>query len=306
MGFANLERLCHTMEDIFQIIRSGSEEVSPQLGDLLLGGTDIIEQMLDDVESGGDSSSIDAENLLDSLNLWLNDHDGKTDAKQADPKPSVSSQVSLDIHQNVPENDTRPRFTITVRIADQCSMKDIRALLSLKNLESIGTVILSNPTQEALEEGKFNGVLKLIIASDAGEEALKTAVSGTDIACVEITKGEESFLQSSRQTVSPAPTAGSGRSQEPARQQPSPDKNREIKNLRVDVQQLDRTMNLIEELVIDHGRLKQIAKNLKSKELDETVGMVGRSITDLQDLIMTIRMIPLNHIFNRLPRLYGM
>jgi two-component system chemotaxis sensor kinase CheA len=61
-------------------------------------------------------------------------------------------------------------------------------------------------------------------------------------------------------------------------------------------------MNLVEDLVINRGRLKQIAEQHKIRELDEAIGMVERSVSDLQNLMMIIRMIPLNHIFNRLPR----
>jgi two-component system chemotaxis sensor kinase CheA len=302
MGFANLERLCHTMEDIFQIIRSGSEEFASDLGDLLLGGSDLIEQMLDDVEIGGDSSSIDAEGLLNDLILWLNEHRGNPEKAQiVSQQPSIPL-VSPDLPLNAVEYDIRPGFAIRITVADECTMKDVRALLTLNNLESLGTVISSDPTKEALDEGRFEGVLQLTIASDAGEEALKTAALGVDIATVEISSAAGPSLQSSAELVTPAGTIGNVRIPDSCRQQPAQEKNREIKNLRVEIGQLDRTMNLIEELVIDHGRLKQIAKNFKSKELDETIGMVGRSVTALQDLIMTIRMVPLNHIFNRLPR----
>ena len=90
---------------------------------------------------------------------------------------------------------------------------------------------------------------------------------------------------------------------EPDRKQPAAtDKNREIKNLRVDITQLDHIMNLVEDLVINRGRLKQIAEEHKIKEMDEAISMVERSVSELQNLMMTIRMIPLSHIFNRLPR----
>ena len=57
MGFADMERLCHTMEDVFQLIRNGSAEMSEELENILLSCTDLIEEMLDDIETGGDSSS---------------------------------------------------------------------------------------------------------------------------------------------------------------------------------------------------------------------------------------------------------
>ena len=80
------------------------------------------------------------------------------------------------------------------------------------------------------------------------------------------------------------------------------EKKREVKNIRVDIDRLDHMMNLVEDLVINRGRLEQIAQEYKIKELDETLNMVGRSVSDLQVMMMDIRMIPLNQIFNRFPR----
>ncbi len=82
----------------------------------------------------------------------------------------------------------------------------------------------------------------------------------------------------------------------------SADKTREIKNLRVDIHQLDHIMNLIEDLVINREGSGQITAQHKIKEMDEAIGMVDRSVAKLHSLMMNIRMIPLNHIFNRLPR----
>ena len=102
------------------------------------------------------------------------------------------------------------------------------------------------------------------------------------------------------------------KSDEPAKKDDTDSKNREksrdnnkkkeVKNLRVDISRLDQMMNLVEDLVINGGRLKQIAKEHQIKDMDEALNMVSRSISDLQNLMMYIRMIPLNHIFNRFPR----
>ena len=76
-------------------------------------------------------------------------------------------------------------------VAGECTMKDVRAMLALGNLNALGTILSVNPSLEAIDEGKFDGTLHLIIASDAGEEALITAASGTDIAEVEIRAAEK-------------------------------------------------------------------------------------------------------------------
>ena len=62
-------------------------------------------------------------------------------------------------------------------------------------------------------------------------------------------------------------------------------------------------MNMVSELVINRTRLEQISSNYKLAELNETLEHVARITSDLQDLVMKIRMLPLDVVFNRFPRM---
>ena len=62
-------------------------------------------------------------------------------------------------------------------------------------------------------------------------------------------------------------------------------------------------MNMVSELVIYRTRLEQRVVNNKSPELVETLEQVERTTSDLQDLVMKIRMLPLDVVFNRFPRI---
>ena len=297
MGFSNMEHLCHSMEDVFQLIRSGTAEISPELVNLLLACSDLIEQMLDEIEAGGDSSSKNPNEQVTALKEWIEQCGGIPKAKTTEI-PVILAEVPQppgDMSGTDTENCVEYEMQITV--ASECIMKDVRAMLALGNLKSMGTIHSVNPTMEAIEEGKFEGRLELIIASDAGEVALKTAASGTEIT--------EVMICPVKKPASLPAVEGSEDTKKPEtdkKQSIIPDKTREIKNLRVDIHQLDHMMNLVEDLVINRGRLKQIAEQHKIKEMDEAIGMVDRSVSDLQNLMMNIRMIPLNQIFNRLPR----
>ena len=296
MGFSNMEHLCHTMEDVFQLIRSGAAEISPELVNLLLACSDLIEQMLDDIEGGGDSSSKNAAEKVNALKEWIEQRGGIPKKNNA-----VSAVVAEAEQSAEPAGDTKtencPEYEMQITVASECIMKDVRAMLALGNLKSLGTILSVSPTEEAIEQGNFDRILELVISSDAGEEALKTAASGTEISEVVIRPAKKPA------NVTPVDIPeGLKKAESDKKQSQSPDKNREIKNLRVDINQLDHIMNLIEDLVINRGRLKQIAEQHKIKEMDEAIGMVDRSVSELQNLMMNIRMIPLNHIFNRLPR----
>ena len=74
MGFSTMEHLCHAMEDVFSLIRSGSAGISPELVNQLLACSDLIEQMLDDIETGGDSSTINPDSQVGALKQWLGQH----------------------------------------------------------------------------------------------------------------------------------------------------------------------------------------------------------------------------------------
>ncbi|OPX64515.1 MAG: chemotaxis protein CheA [Methanoregula sp. PtaU1.Bin006] len=298
MGYAEMERLCHAMEDVFQLVRSGSAEVSEDLGNLLLACSDVLEEMIDDIEGGGDSSSKNADDQVFALKDWLGQRGKVTEAKKAPAKGKKKEMTPPDAPAGNGETPagSMPEYTMVITVSPECAMKDVRAMLAIGNLEALGTIRSMTPSKEQVDEGNFDGVLNLTIASDAGENALKTAAQGTEIASVEIRPAHGVAPEEKSPAAAPRKPA------EADRKPGAADKSREIKNLRVDIAQLDHIMNLVEDLVINRGRLKQIAEQHKIKEMDEAIGMVERSVSELQNLMMLIRMIPLNHIFNRLPR----
>ncbi|MDH7497833.1 MAG: chemotaxis protein CheA, partial [Syntrophomonadaceae bacterium] len=73
--------------------------------------------------------------------------------------------------------------------------------------------------------------------------------------------------------------------------------------VRVDIEKLDSLLNLVGELVINKGRLEQIAAQQRLPELIETIEQVDRITTDLQNVVMKVRMVPVKQVFNRFPRM---
>ena len=280
MGFDAMEHLCHSMEDVFSLIRSGRQEVTASLTDLLLTCTDTIEGMLDAIEAGGTPSDERSGSLVQDLRAFA---EAET---LADEQEASVEAVPAE------EAGGRPLYTLSIAVDPSCTMKDVRAMLLLQNLEGIGTVLSTTPPRGLLEDGKFENSFEVLVESDAGEDALRIVASGTDITLL--------ALSSPAAARSPGPEEEA----EPPQVQRATkaEKSREIKNIRVDIQRLDRMMNLVEDLVINRGRLEQIAKKHGIKEFDEALNMVGRSVSDLQNLMMGIRMMPLERIFNRLPR----
>jgi len=75
------------------------------------------------------------------------------------------------------------------------------------------------------------------------------------------------------------------------------------KTIRVNLERIDRLMNLFEEFIIDRGRLERIAAEVSSPELTDTVERIKRGTNELQSLVLTLRMMPIEQVFNRFPRM---
>ena len=193
MGFADMERLCHTMEDALQLIRSGSAEMSEDLGNVLFSCTDLIEEMLDDIEAGGDSSSKNPDNQVQALRTWLQQQGATGGADKS--RESARIETELCEPEIAPEEDAGRgagvEYSMTIVVSPDCMMKDVRAMIAIQNLEALGTIRSLQPSKEEIDEGKFDGTAHLTISSDAGEEALRTAAQGSEIATVEIQPIEE-------------------------------------------------------------------------------------------------------------------
>jgi two-component system chemotaxis sensor kinase CheA len=302
MGFGMMERVCHAMEDVFQQIRNGTLKITQTLVDHLLVASDDIEQMLDDIEGGGEGT---IEGVIEHV-ATLKGHVGVTPPDGLN-EPRAEVTLSTPPREESTSNlalageMSGPVYTVKVRLSAACDNKNIRGMIVLQNIEEIGRIIRVIPSRETVEDDNgFEGTFEVTLVSDAGEEAISGAASGTDV--------EEAAVSSC--TVYPgapsvqAEAAHEGRAAPDTRKERTEktEKGREVKNIRVDITRLDQMMNLIEDLVINRGRITQIAKKYQIKELDETLSMVGRSVSDLQNLMMNIRMIPLSVIFNRFPR----
>lgn len=308
MGFGKMEHLCHSMEDVFSLLRTGSIRPCREMIDDLLACADYIERALREIETNGKETLPAPADLIARMGSW-------SSCTQKDGDPAIQAQKQK---PTVPEGGERARdpagasggnerkcggslYRVHVQLEAACSAKYLRGMLLLQNLESLGRIRECDPPREAVEDESFAGEFTLLLESDAGREAVETAARGVDVARCEISLQEGSGEE--------APVPEHAGLPAPGRVQPAASGEgargtgaREIRHLRVDLHRLDQAMNLVEDLVINEGRIRQIASKYGLKELDEALAMIGRSISDLHDLMMKIRMIPLSHIFNRFPR----
>ncbi|HST02792.1 MAG TPA: Hpt domain-containing protein [Usitatibacter sp.] len=77
-------------------------------------------------------------------------------------------------------------------------------------------------------------------------------------------------------------------------------------SIRVSVEKIDRIVNLVGELVIAQAMMQQAAGSIstgKDEHLTHSLATLDRNTRDLQQAVMSIRMMPMEFVFSRFPRL---
>lgn len=222
-------------------------------------------------------------------------------------------------------------FHIHIRLADTCLLKAARTYMVMNALEEIGDVIKSVPPAEDLEAEKFDHDFDLVIVTTSDAHAISDALAPvSELEEVKIEQVDPDNLAApaaapakpaaaaapaEAPAAAPAPTpvsaaksaakpAAKPAAKAPAKPAPAAEKKHHAsQSVRVDIEKLDNLMNLVGELVINKVRLEQIGTTNRMPELTETLEQMDRVTTDLQNVVMKVRMVPVSQVFNRFPRM---
>jgi len=287
MGYKNLEELCHKLESVMGKVRDGQVEITEELIDIMLKAVDAIGEMIDRIEHE-DEDRVDVERIVQALTGFLDAEEEKFSKPE---KPEVKSGANLKVE---------------VYIAEDCVMKSVRAALVIENLSEVGEVVGVIPDENEMEKNTFDGhfvvYLKAPNASAVEEVISKIAeIERFEIMPFEAEDREdqsEGMECKEERIIEDADERGEARVEGKDLQ-----RKRKLDSIRVNISQLDTIMNLVGELVISKGRLLQIASDYDIPELKEAVAIMDKSITSLQDEIMRIRMVKVERVFSKFPRM---
>ncbi|NOZ76314.1 MAG: chemotaxis protein CheA [Euryarchaeota archaeon] len=309
MGYRDISELSHKLENVLDRIRNREMEVSGELVDTLLFCVDHLESMIDGVAKG---TEVDAGEAFQKLNAILGtpaeppredageDVPPTPEREPEEEAPPESAEVplepeDLEIAEKKAAEGLTP-YRIDVTLSPETAMKSIRAFMIIKNLEALGEVYKTVPDGEAIEEEDFDLDFTVFLATREAEEKLAEAVAGigrvSDVAGVRY----RPLARVEREAEKP----------EEKKPRPPPKRRDQVKSIqtvRVAIDRLDNLMNLVGELVITKGRLKQIGAELQDEVLSETVDSIDRLTTELQDGVMMMRMVEVGQIFDRFPRM---
>jgi two-component system chemotaxis sensor kinase CheA len=269
MGFEGMARLTHQMEDVLELLRRRDGALSQDVTDVLLACLDALESAVGDIEADG-KEELDPAALVTRLQdlVRADDraHAAEADA-EADAPPPVLARV---------ESGTVLEVVVVLR--KDVSMPSVRAFMTLQVLGELGTLVQATPDERTV--GDFSGrELRALLATDATADAVRGAVA-------EVPEVEE---------VTAAPHVQEEVRE--ARRKPA------ASTVRVDAERLDQLMHLMGEVVVQRTRVEALAAEAQVPGLAQAMQDLTRSSQALQAMVMQIRMIPVEAVFLRFPRL---
>lgn len=334
MGFKKMTVLTHDMENVLSEIRNGKINISAELLDVLFQCLDALEQYIDQIIETGTEGDKTNQPIIDRLNLILEGKDAKASQEDERPSESESSQepqaeAIKDDQETIKRKHKMLSFNefeknailkaqeesynvygITIVISESCVLKSARAFIIFRTLEGLGQIIKSHPSVQDIEDEKFDLDFSVfLISSESQDKFLKELNS---IAEVEEVYVDEIHLEGTVQNFEAKEhKAQEGEQEEAQEVKPSkekadnkgqaPTKPKANRTVRVDIERLDNLMNLVSELIIVKNGLETVENN--NQNMNEQIEYLERITTNLHDAVMKVRMVPVERVFNRFPRL---
>jgi len=302
MAFERVADLTHKMENVLDKIRNDQLNVNSDIITLLFKCVDKLQEMIENIREKG-TEDAEVEEIIEALK---NIEKGKA-ASITEKKVELEiefNEYDKDIIKSALEKNYNV-LKINVTIYKDSILKSARAFLVYKTLEELGEIIKSVPSIEDLEQENFENQFYLILITQKSEKDIKSKIEGiSEVEKVEVERVKIKKDDRKEETVEKVEEIKQ-KDVVNTSEVKEEDKNTKkvSQSVRVDLERLDKFMNLVGELVIHRTRLEQISRDFKSQELHETLEQVGRITTDLQDLVMKVRMLPIEKVFNRFPRM---
>jgi two-component system, chemotaxis family, sensor kinase CheA len=321
MGYESVADLSHELETLLERIRRSDLAVTSPLMDALFKAADTLEWSIESAVTGRTDDR--AVKIIERLRSFA--PAAATDAAPAGTKKAASKKSSkkksADAAAPAAIDHGGPGFRVRVQIAPETPLPGVRAVLVLQRARALGDVLDIDPPEAMLASDDFGGLVRFrlltsTLATDlelelrrAGDidtvdiegeplAGLPTPAPSVDAPSSNGDHGDEIVVggrrPAGRRTMTiPAVTDGDAEATGVQKQ----------RHVRIDLRRLDALMNLIGELVITRGRLVALAAEIANPGLDEAIAQASRLVADLQDEIMTCRMVPVWQVFDRFPRL---
>jgi two-component system chemotaxis sensor kinase CheA len=283
MGFPGMMRLTHEMEEVFELIRQRRGAVARETIDVVLECIDELSAALDAIEEGGEEK-IDPQPLIPRLRALVRLRE-----------PSDQPGVRDGDRREAPASAALPTLAPTFRVefAATASMPSVLTYVLLSELRDRDMLVSSVPSADELSD--WDGRTVEITCSEgcvlADVEGVAFAVEGV----ARVTAAGDAHVEGHA-------TRGGVPSHRDAQGSPAAAIAR-ARTVRVDAERLDQLMHFMGELVVHRTQLAALVAQADVPGLPQAMQELERASYALGAMVMKVRMIEIEAVFARLPRL---
>ncbi|SAA82388.1 chemotaxis protein CheA [Enterobacter hormaechei] len=297
-GFTILQETTHLMENLLDEARRGEMQLNTDIINLFLETKDIMQEQLDAYKSSAEPDAASFEYICNALRQLALEAKGEASA------PAVPA-AKLSVVDAVAEPDTAPDAPAGKLRVVLSRLKENEVNLleeELGNLATLSNVVKGKDSLAATLDdgiGQDDIVAVLCFVIEADQIAFETEAAAVEApAPAENTPAVVAAAPALKAV--PKETAAPARGEKPAA------RSSESTSIRVAVEKVDQLINLVGELVITQSMLAQRSNELDPVthgDLITSMGQLQRNARDLQESVMSIRMMPMEYVFSRFPRL---
>ena len=341
MGYKRMQNLTHNMENVFSEIRNDKMKVTASLVDTLFQCLDALEAYLSNIQETSDEGTEDNEAIIKLLNEFLATEGNIAAQPQTEAQPAqaaapvAQSEGSDDLAKYKKSvladfemhaiNEARRKgmkaYGFTVYLDPNCILKAARAFLVFKGIEEVGEIIKSDPSTQDIEDEKFELDFSVfVVSNESFDKVLGVIKNVSEIK--NVVGGElEEIKEETTTTAQPAAVAAEAHPEKENSAAPAKTDEKKAaapaktgkpvtnRSVRVDIDKLDTLMNLVSELIIAKNGLVSInnstSENTVSgrQNFNEQIEYLERVTTSLHESVMNVRMVPIETVVNRFPRM---
>jgi len=295
MGFAGMAALTHEMENVFELLRQRAGGLERSAIDVLLECLDALEAAVDAIEADG-AEAITPDPLIARLRTLVRDDEGTP--QEADTSLTAVIEPPSDLGEL---SQGRRVVQVVATLAADASIPSVRAYMVLSTLAELGETLACRPAPDDVEGFAGTDVVAWMVSDRTDAELAEAAAMVPEVADAVALEAVPDAAVDHPETLESSPETPSAAA-EPTRQAP-PRGHGGSSTVRVDAERLDQLMHAMGELVLNRTHLEVLAAQANVPGLPQALQALTRSSHALQSMVMQVRMIPVEAVLLRFPRL---
>lgn len=314
MLFNDVSTLAHSMEDIFYFFRENNPENVDYsaLADLLFESIDFIKVELEKIKNGDEVDGKSSE-LIDQNHKFLEKLKGNsTEVVEEKTEKSNTKQqyyIESDKKNVLLSNNT---YKAVIFFDDDCEMENIRAYTVISSIKEFTDevhylpedIIEDDDTAKVIRESGFQVIFKTDKAYEEVSEILNQTVMLRKLELVKLEDDDEfkQFNKSVKENIKESPI------KKPVvveKKSSSETHNSGVQEMiSVNIKKVDKLMDLVGEMVIAEAMVIQNPDlyGLELENFKKSARQLHKITSELQDIVMSIRMVPLAPTLNKMNR----